>query len=85
VPFEAFRVRQDAIDGDDFVLNLAVNKEQLEGAEGFEDDRWSNFAPDYNTAASPASKSHQRHSGQGASELQVAVIHVISTIFGQIA
>ena len=47
VPFEAFHVRQDPDDPndpDDYVLTLDVTKEQLDGAQGFEDDQWPNFA-----------------------------------------
>lgn len=47
VPFEAFRVRQDPDDpddADDVVLTLDVTKDQLDGAQGFDDDRWPDFA-----------------------------------------
>jgi sporulation protein YlmC with PRC-barrel domain len=47
VPFEAFQVRQnpnDRNDRDDNVLTLNVTKEQLEGAQGFDNDRWPDFA-----------------------------------------
>ena len=42
VPFEAFQVRQE--DEDDYVLTLDVTQEKLEGAEGFDDENWPNFA-----------------------------------------
>ena len=47
VPFEAFRVGQnpnDPNDADDYVLTLDVTKEQLDGAEGFDNDHWPDFA-----------------------------------------
>lgn len=47
VPFEAFKVSQnpnDPNDRDDYVLTLDVTKEQLNGAQGFDKDRWPNFA-----------------------------------------
>jgi len=47
VPFQAFRVSQnpnDPNDRGDYVLTLDVTKEQLSGAEGFDNDRWPNFA-----------------------------------------
>jgi len=47
VPFEAFKVRQnpsDPNDADDYVLTLNVTKQQLDGAQGFDSDRWPNFA-----------------------------------------
>jgi len=44
VPFEAFHVRKKDTNDDDYVLVLNVTKEQLDGAEGFDNDRWPNFA-----------------------------------------
>jgi sporulation protein YlmC with PRC-barrel domain len=47
VPFEAFRVQQDPDDPndrDDYVLTLNVTKEQLDGAQGFDNDHWPDFA-----------------------------------------
>jgi sporulation protein YlmC with PRC-barrel domain len=44
VPFEAFKVRQQARDADDYVLTLNVTQEQLEGAQGFDQESWPNFA-----------------------------------------
>lgn len=44
VPFEAFKVRQDPDDADDYVLILNVTKEQLDGAQGFDKDQWPDMA-----------------------------------------
>jgi hypothetical protein len=47
VPFEAFKVRQnpnDPNDRGDYVLTLDVTKEQLDGAQGFDNDHWPDFA-----------------------------------------
>ena len=48
VPFEAFKVKvdpDDANDNDpDYVLTLDVAKEQLDGAQGFDNDHWPDFA-----------------------------------------
>ncbi len=44
VPFEAFQVGPDPDDADDFVMLLEVTKEQLEGAQGFDQDHWPNMA-----------------------------------------
>jgi sporulation protein YlmC with PRC-barrel domain len=46
VPFEAFRVRQNtsALRPGDYVLTLDVTKEQLSGAQGFDNDHWPDFA-----------------------------------------
>jgi sporulation protein YlmC with PRC-barrel domain len=46
VPFEAFHVRQNtsALTPGDYTLTLDVNKEQLKGAQGFDSDRWPDFA-----------------------------------------
>lgn len=49
VPFKAFKVQQDKEDSDEYVLILNVTKKQLEGATGFDEDHWPNFAdPHYN-------------------------------------
>jgi sporulation protein YlmC with PRC-barrel domain len=44
VPFEAFRVRQQEDDADEFVLTLDVTQQQLDGAQGFDQENWPNFA-----------------------------------------
>jgi sporulation protein YlmC with PRC-barrel domain len=47
VPFEAFRVRHDPNDPNDpndYALTLDVTKDQLDGAQGFDNDRWPDFA-----------------------------------------
>jgi sporulation protein YlmC with PRC-barrel domain len=44
VPFEAFQWRRDKDDADDYHLVLTVTKQQMEGAVGFDQDRWPNFA-----------------------------------------
>ncbi|QDS95703.1 PRC-barrel domain protein [Roseimaritima multifibrata] len=44
VPFEAFQYKRAAEDRDDFVLVLDVTEEQLDGAKGFDQDHWPNFA-----------------------------------------
>lgn len=47
VPFEAVRVTKDPDDPndpDDYVLVLDVTQKQLEGAKGFDEDHWPNFA-----------------------------------------
>lgn len=47
VPFEAITAQRDPDDpddADDYVLVLNVTKEQLEGAKGFDEDHWPNFA-----------------------------------------
>jgi sporulation protein YlmC with PRC-barrel domain len=47
VPFEAFKVTRnpdDPDDHDDFVMVLDVTKQQLEGAQGFDQDHWPNMA-----------------------------------------
>ena len=44
VPFEAFKVRQDPNDADDYVLVLNVTQEQLKGAQGFDEDSWPDMA-----------------------------------------
>ena len=44
VPFEAFQVRTEADDADEYVLTLDVTQQKLEGAQGFDQDNWPNFA-----------------------------------------
>jgi sporulation protein YlmC with PRC-barrel domain len=44
VPWEAFRCVQDPDDADDYYLVLDVTPEKLEGATGFDQDSWPNFA-----------------------------------------
>jgi sporulation protein YlmC with PRC-barrel domain len=47
VPFEAFQAKHDPDDPndpDDYVLVLNVTQQQLEGAQGFDEDHWPNFA-----------------------------------------
>ncbi len=44
VPFESFRVQTQEDDHDDHVLVLNVNEKQLEGAQGFDQDNWPDFA-----------------------------------------
>lgn len=44
VPFEAFKVGQDPGDRDEHRLVLDVTQRQLEGAQGFDDDHWPDFA-----------------------------------------
>jgi sporulation protein YlmC with PRC-barrel domain len=46
VPFEAFHVRQNtsALKPGDYVLSLDVTKEQLNGAQGFDNNQWPDFA-----------------------------------------
>lgn len=46
VPFEAFRVRQNtnSASSGDYTLTLDVTKEQLKGAQGFNNDHWPDFA-----------------------------------------
>jgi len=44
VPFEAFHVKSKSANSNDYVLVLNVTKDQLKGAEGFDKDRWPDFA-----------------------------------------
>ncbi len=44
VPYEAFACHQDPDDADEHVLVLDVTQKQLEGAQGFDQDHWPNFA-----------------------------------------
>jgi sporulation protein YlmC with PRC-barrel domain len=44
VPWEAFECRTDPEDPDEYVVMLNVTQEQLEGAQGFNQDNWPDFA-----------------------------------------
>ncbi|MEO8496810.1 MAG: PRC-barrel domain-containing protein [Planctomycetota bacterium] len=44
VPYEAFKCHQDPNDRDETILVLNVTQQQLEGAVGFNEDQWPNFA-----------------------------------------
>ncbi|SMP59242.1 Sporulation protein YlmC, PRC-barrel domain family [Neorhodopirellula lusitana] len=44
VPFDAFRVQTDPDDRDEFVMVLDVTQQRLEGAKGFDQENWPNFA-----------------------------------------
>jgi sporulation protein YlmC with PRC-barrel domain len=44
VPFEAFKVGHERGDPEEIVLMLDVTQERLEGAKGFNEDNWPNFA-----------------------------------------
>jgi len=44
VPYEAFRYQVDPDDGDEYVFVLDVTQQQMEGAQGFDQDNWPNFA-----------------------------------------
>lgn len=44
VPWEAFKIQADPNDRDSTVLVLNVTQQQLEGAVGFDEDSWPNFA-----------------------------------------
>ncbi|QDT00729.1 PRC-barrel domain-containing protein [Adhaeretor mobilis] len=44
VPFEAFKTRTDPDDRDETMLTLDVTQQKLEGAQGFNQDNWPNFA-----------------------------------------
>ncbi|TWU27669.1 PRC-barrel domain-containing protein [Bythopirellula polymerisocia] len=44
VPWEAFQCSQDPNDPEEHRLTLDVSKQQLEGAKGFNQDNWPNFA-----------------------------------------
>ncbi len=50
VPYEAFRYQVDPDDGDEYVFVLDVTKQQMEGAQGFDQDNWPNFADNTFTA-----------------------------------
>ncbi|QEG01193.1 PRC-barrel domain protein [Stieleria maiorica] len=44
VPFKAFHVKQERDNPDDVYLTLNVTEKQLDGAQGFDQDNWPNFA-----------------------------------------
>ncbi|MEZ6073714.1 MAG: PRC-barrel domain-containing protein [Pirellulales bacterium] len=44
VPWDAFRIEQDGNDPGEYHLVLNVSERQLEGAQGFDQDHWPNFA-----------------------------------------
>ncbi|WP_182868551.1 PRC-barrel domain-containing protein [Rhodopirellula sp. JC639] len=44
VPFKAFHVKQERDNPDDIYLTLNVTEKQLDGAQGFDQDNWPNFA-----------------------------------------
>ena len=44
VPFQAIKVQQDPDNRDRVVLVLDVTKEQMNGAQGFDETNWPNFA-----------------------------------------
>ena len=44
VPFEAFKVRVNPEDRDETMMVLNITQQQLEGAQGFDQDHWPNFA-----------------------------------------
>lgn len=44
VPFEAIKCKIDPDDHDDHILVMNVTEKQLEGAQGFDEDHWPNFA-----------------------------------------
>ena len=47
VPFEAIKVQSDPDDrndADDYILVMDVTKKQLQGAKGFNEENWPNFA-----------------------------------------
>jgi sporulation protein YlmC with PRC-barrel domain len=44
VPYEAFKARRNPDDRDEVVLMLDVTEQQLEGAQGFDQDNWPDFA-----------------------------------------
>jgi sporulation protein YlmC with PRC-barrel domain len=44
VPFEAFQIRQDPNNRAVSILVLDVSQQKLEGAEGFDDNNWPDFA-----------------------------------------
>ena len=44
VPWEAFSCKSEADDPDNYFLVLNVTESQLEGAKGFDQDNWPDFA-----------------------------------------
>ena len=76
VPFEAFKVRQDPDDPndpDDYVLTLDVTKEQLDGAQGFDNDKWPNFADRSLTEELDRRYKVDRSQNRGRSDVNVNV------------
>jgi len=78
VPYEAFQVHvhpdsRDKTDRDasDYLLVLDVNQQQLEGQEGFDDDRWPNMA-DRTWAASLDKRYGVQRDDQGTNRLREA-------------
>ncbi len=48
VPFKAFELKQNPEDPEEQILVLNVTQQQLEGAQGFDEDNWPDFAdPDF--------------------------------------
>ncbi|QDT90224.1 PRC-barrel domain-containing protein [Gimesia algae] len=48
VPFKAFKLKQNPEDPEEQILILNVTQQQLEGAQGFDEDHWPDFAdPDF--------------------------------------
>ena|GEM_PF-919267 len=44
VPFQAFKVQQNKEDRDEYLLVLNVTEKELDGANGFDEEHWPNFA-----------------------------------------
>jgi sporulation protein YlmC with PRC-barrel domain len=44
VPWQAFECQHDPDDPDEYHVVLDVTEQQLEGAQGFDQDHWPNFA-----------------------------------------
>ncbi|MCA9004090.1 MAG: hypothetical protein KDA70_02365 [Planctomycetaceae bacterium] len=48
VPFKAFELKQNPENPEEQILVLNVTQQQLEGAQGFDEDNWPDFAdPDF--------------------------------------
>lgn len=48
VPFKAFEIKQNPEEPEEQILVLNVTQQQLEGAQGFDEDHWPDFAdPDF--------------------------------------
>jgi sporulation protein YlmC with PRC-barrel domain len=71
VPWEAFRFRQDPDDADERYLVLNVTQQQLEGAEGFDQDHWPNFADPKFTAELDKRYGVERRTGRRGVEVDV--------------
>jgi sporulation protein YlmC with PRC-barrel domain len=56
VPMQAIRIKQDADNSDRVVLVLDVTKEQMNGAQGFDEAHWPNFSD-----ANFANEIHRRY------------------------